>query len=92
MFLITILDHKDIRSVYSQCYVDSLACTEQNVNNQTHTQAWQLYIHLFFCLMVIRPWQNLPTDGHGHVICMDDLGEVFSRNNTPEGHTESHKS
>ncbi len=26
-----------IRSVYSQCHVDSLKCTEQNVNNQTLT-------------------------------------------------------
>ncbi len=27
-----------IRSIYSQCHVDLLACTEQNVNIQTLTQ------------------------------------------------------
>ncbi len=32
-----------------------------------------------------------PTDGHGHVICMGNMGEVFSHENTPEGHTETHK-
>ncbi len=33
---------RDIRSVYSQCHpghVDSFACTEQNVSNQTLTHA-----------------------------------------------------
>ncbi len=30
--------------------------------------------------------------GQGHVICMGNLGVVFSRENTPEGHTETHKS
>ncbi len=42
--------------------------------------------------MVIRPWLNLPTGGHGHVICMSNLGGVFSQENTPEGHTKTHKS
>ncbi len=32
---------------------------------------------IFFCLMVFRPWLNLPTGGHGHVIYMDNLGGVF---------------
>ncbi len=39
--------------------------------------------------MVIRPWLNLPTGGHGHVICMGNLWGVSSRENTPE---ETHKS
>ncbi len=34
----------------------------------------------------------MPTGGHGHVICMGDLGWVFSLENTSEGHTETHKS
>ncbi len=42
--------------------------------------------------MVIRPRLNLPTGGHGCVICMGNLGEVFSHENTPEGRTETHKS
>ncbi len=42
--------------------------------------------------MVIRTCQNLPTGGHGHVICMGNLGGVFSQENTPEYHTETHKS
>ncbi len=58
------------RSVHSQCHVVSLKCTEQNVNNQTLTQVSQLYIHVFFCLKVIRSWLNINTGGHGHVICM----------------------
>ncbi len=33
----------------------------------------------------------LPTGGHGHVICMGNLGRVFSQENTPEGHTATHK-
>ncbi len=49
-----------ITSVYSQCYVDSLKYTVQNVNNQTLTQVSQLYVHVSFCLKVIRPWLNLP--------------------------------
>ncbi len=61
-----------IRSVYSQCHVDSLKCTEQNVNNQTLTQVSQLYVHISFCLKVIRSWLNLPAGGHAHVICMGD--------------------
>ncbi len=36
--------------------------------------------------------QKLPTGGHGHVICMGNLGGVFSQENTPEGGTETHKS
>ncbi len=27
--------------------------------------------------MVIRPWLNLPTGGHGHVICIGNLGMSF---------------
>ncbi len=27
--------------------------------------------------MVIRPWLNLPTGGHSHVICMDNLWGVI---------------
>ncbi len=42
--------------------------------------------------MVIRPWQNLPTNDHGHVICMGNLEVVFSQENTPEGRKETHKS
>ncbi len=42
--------------------------------------------------MVIRSWQNLPTGDHGYVICMGNLGGDFSQENTPEGHTETHKS
>ncbi len=56
--------------VYSQYHVDWLKCTEQNVNNQNLTQVSQLYVHVSFCLKVIRSWHNLPTGGHGHVICM----------------------
>ncbi len=29
---------------------------------------------------------------HGHVIIMCNLEEVFSNENTPEGHVETHKS
>ncbi len=42
--------------------------------------------------MVIRSWQNLPTGGHGHAICMGNLGGYFSSENTPEGCKETHKS
>ncbi len=59
-----------IRFVYSQYHVDWLKCTEQNVNNQNLTQVSQLYVHVSFCLTVIRSWLNLPTGGHGHLICM----------------------
>ncbi len=31
-------------------------------------------------------------DNHGHVICMGNLGGVFSCENTPEDCTETHKS
>ncbi len=41
--------------------------------------------------MVMRLWLNHPTGGHGHVICMANLGEVFSHENTPEGCTETNK-
>ncbi len=34
----------------------------------------------------------MPTDGHGHVICMGNLEGVYSHENTPEGRTETHKS
>ncbi len=34
----------------------------------------------------------MPTGGHGKVICMGNLGGVFSKENTSEGHTETHKS
>ncbi len=34
----------------------------------------------------------MPPGGHGHVICMYNLSGVFSQENTPEGHTETHKS
>ncbi len=43
-----------MRSVYSQCHVILLKCTEQNVNNQTLIQVSQLYFQVFFCLKVIR--------------------------------------
>ncbi len=63
-----------IKSVYSQCHVvNSLKYTDQNVNNQTLTQVSQLYVHVSFCLKVIKSWLNLPTGGHGHVICMGDI-------------------
>ncbi len=42
--------------------------------------------------MVIRPWLNLPTGGHGHAICKGNLRGGFSQENTPEGCTETHKS
>ncbi len=42
--------------------------TNYNVNNQTLTQVSQLYVHVSFCLKVIRSWLNLSTGGHGHVI------------------------
>ncbi len=45
-----------------------------------------------FCLTVIRPSLNLPTGGHGHMICMGNLGGVFSLDSTPEGRTKIHKS
>ncbi len=67
-----------IRFVNSQYHVDWLKCTEQNVNNQNLTQVSQLYIHVSFCVKVIRSWHNLPTGGHGHVICMLELGSVHT--------------
>ncbi len=56
------------------------------------TEVYQRYVYILFCLTVIRPWLKLPTGGHGHVICMGNLRGVFSQENTPEGHTETHKS
>ncbi len=41
--------------------------------------------------MVMRPWQNLPTGGHGYVVCMGNLSGIFSQENTPEGHRDTHK-
>ncbi len=32
----------------------------------------QLYVHVFFCLKVIRSWLYLLTGVHGHLICMGD--------------------
>ncbi len=48
----------------------AVECTEQNVNNQSLTQVSQLYVHISFCLKVMKSWLNLLTDRHGHVICM----------------------
>ncbi len=36
----------------------------------------------------MRPWLNLPTGGHVHMICMGNLGGVFSQENTREGYRE----
>ncbi len=47
------------------------------MNNQTLTRVWKLYVHIFVCLMVIKPWLNLPTGDHGHMICIGNLGGVF---------------
>ncbi len=30
--------------------------------------------------------------GHGHMICVGNMGGVFSPENTPEAYTETHKS
>ncbi len=49
------------------------------------------WYHIFVCLTVIRPWLKLLTGDHGHVICMGNLKGVFAQENTPEGHTETHK-
>ncbi len=37
----------------------------------------QYYVHIFSCFTVIRTWQNLPTGGHGRVVCMGNLEEFF---------------
>ncbi len=66
--------------------MDWLKCTEQNVNNQNLTQVSQLYIHVSFCLKVIRSWHNLPTCGHGHVICMLDGGQTHEWLNIRDMH------
>ncbi len=62
-----------IRSVYNECHVVLLKCTEQNVNNKTLPKISQLYVHVFFCLKVIKSWLYLPFCGHGHAICMGDI-------------------
>ncbi len=31
------------------------------------------------------------TSSHGHMICIGNLGGVFSQENTPECHTDTHK-
>ncbi len=61
-----------MRSVYSQCYVELLKCTEQN--NQNLTQVSQLYVHISYWLEIIRSWLHMSTAGYGHVVCMDVLG------------------
>ncbi len=71
-----------IRSVYSQCHVELFKCIDQNGNNQAHTQISQLYVHVSVCLKVIRSWLNLPTGGHGHVICIGGIG-IYSDWFTP---------
>ncbi len=53
--------------------MDLLKCTVQNVNNQSLKQVSQLYVHVSFCLKVIKSRINLFTDGNGHVICMGVL-------------------
>ncbi len=45
--------------------------------NQNLTQVSQLYVQVSFCLKVIRSWHNLPTGGHGHVICMHDYDIIL---------------
>ncbi len=57
-------------SIYlsSQWYADLLKCTEQNV--YILTQISQLYVHISFCLKVIKQWLNMSTGGHVHVICI----------------------
>ncbi len=62
-----------IMSVYSPFHVVLLKSIEPNVHNQTLTQVSHCYVHVSACLKVIRPWLNLPTGGHGHVICMGVL-------------------
>ncbi len=57
--------------------MDLFKCSEQNVNNQSLTEVSQLYVHISFCLKVIGSCLNLPTGGHGHVICMGDGGHVI---------------
>ncbi len=42
--------------------------------NQTLTQVSQRFVLVSFCLIVIRWWLNVPTGGHGHVICMGGCG------------------
>ncbi len=44
-------------------------------------------------LTVIKPWLKLPTGGHGHVICMGNLREVFFfKKILQKVHTETHTS
>ncbi len=48
-----------ISSVYSQYYEDSLAYTSAQCK-QTLMQVSPLYVHVSFCLKVIRSWMHLP--------------------------------
>ncbi len=43
------------------------------MNDKTLTQVSQRYTQVFYCLKVIMSLLNLPTGGHGHVICMGEL-------------------
>ncbi len=54
-----------IRFVYSQCHVDSMACTEQNVTIKLSQKSHNFMFMFHF-------WLKLATGGHGHVICMCD--------------------
>ncbi len=55
-----------------------------------HTSLTTLCSH-FLWSYSNQPWLSQPTGGHGHVIYMGKLVGVFSHENTPEGHTETHK-
>ncbi len=81
-----------IRSVHSQCHVVLLKCTERNVNNQTLTQVSQLYVHVFFCVKVIRSWLNMPPGGHGHIMCMCEVTFDYSTIETHMLTTEKDRS
>ncbi len=61
--------------------LNAILCIEQNVNNQSLTQFSQLYVHVFVCLEIIRSWLNLPTGGHGHVICIGEYIILWTHNN-----------
>ncbi len=50
-----------------------------------------MFTFIFFCLTVIRPWLNLPTHGHGHVICIGNLGRVFSIKYSIRSHRDPQK-
>ncbi len=49
------------------------------------------FVLTFSSIMIIRPWLNLSTGVHGHVICIGILVGVFSREYTPKGITRSTK-